>query len=162
MILLASVGIGLSLIRERQKQLRALREVCDALSLLRFELGTNRAPLAQLLSVTAQRSEGCAAAFLLAVMESLSSLGERSFSRLWEEAALRTLPDLPKDELRELIAAGRALGRFELQEQLDALSGSEGRLKAMLEQAEQKRGEELRIRFALPTAAGTLLALLLI
>lgn len=162
LILLAACGVGGVNWLDRQRHLRCLRALCEALSLLHAELKTNRTPLTRLLPYAAEQAEDRASAFLRQVSDSLTQLGERSFSELWQEAACCQLSVLRQGELEELLSVGRVLGRFELQEQLNTLTRCESRLRARLEQNEARSRDEARLSLGLPAAAGALLVLLLL
>ena len=158
----ASLGFGLTILRERRRHIRCLRALGDALCLLASELGQSRAPLTQLVRELGGRTARPACSFFQALAEGLAKLGEQSFFEIWSETAAAALPELNDTERESLLDAGRHLGRFSPDEQIRALERSAALLADALRREEAAYREGRKLCLALPTAAGALLVILLL
>lgn len=161
-VMLACMGMSLSLIRALRGELLCLKSLCHALERMRAELATTLCPLPRLLEEAARVSEGEAASFFCAVSEGMESLSERSFAEIWTDAAGRCLPSLQTQERAELEQLGAALGRYELQEQLAAIDRFLLSASDTLSRRRLQFPDRRRLILALGTAAGGFLCLLML
>lgn len=160
LILLASLGFALGLVRTKKRGFEALRALDEALERLYAELSLRQTSLPELTALLAQSASGAACAFFRTLDELLSELGERSFSVLWHEA-LKTLPELDGAELDALERLGGALGRYALDEQLAAVADCRARLGRSLRERGDSLKEHRRLAYGLCLTAGFLLCILL-
>lgn len=160
LILLASLGFALSLVRTKKRSLETLRGMDAALERLYAELSLRQTSLPELTELLANDASGTAGAFFRKLDALLSQLGERPFSALWREA-LRTLSELDGAELDALERLGGALGRYALDEQLAAVADCRARLGRGLRARGDGLKEQKRLAYGLCLAAGFLLCILL-
>lgn len=160
-VVAASTGIGLRRNAALRREIDCLDGLCHAVTLLRAELMSRLAPTEELLRCAAANSEGETADFFAWVLRNMDKLGERSFSEIWRDGAVRCLTSLPEEQRGALDRLGAALGRYELREQAAAcdafLRGARETLDARRSAFPQRR----RLDLALGAAGGLLLCLVL-
>lgn len=161
-VMLASFGIGVLSVRQRQRHLLYLRELEAALLYLTAELEEKQSPLPELIKTGCIVSSGEAKLFFHDLYERLSGLGDKCFHELWEDTVRKHYAMLAEGERRELLALGRQLGRASLQRQLAACERCTHFLAAARESGESLYIRERRMRLALPAAMGGLLLILLL
>ena len=145
--------------RERVEGLHALRE---ALGMLRDALVSLRAPLPELLRLVAGRCREPASLIFLGT-ERYMDQKELSVSEAWEKAVNDLDPGLLRpEEHKALLALGRVLGRSGSAEQAEAIRGAEERIRLFTELEEKECAKRSRIRAAVGTGAGVMLAILLL
>lgn len=154
--------LGLVWRREKQNELRSLRAVCEALTLLGAELETSRGPVFQIVSILSGETENPASAFLKELAGRECQLGEKSFAEIWKQAAEEALSELDRETIGAIFELGKLLGRFDLESQLNALRLCESKLRSLLLQKEESYRREEKLRLALPTMLGVFLTILLL
>lgn len=162
LILMGSLGCAWNMSREEKQRLQTLRELSAAVSALGAELSLHLTDLPQLTGLMAERAPGDAGRFFTLLAGRMEMLGERSFSSLWQEVARETLKHLDGDSLAVFLNLGDTLGRYEVGEQLAALEGCRTALDRAAEELSAALPDRRRISFGLWSAAGALLAILLI
>lgn len=143
-ILLGSLLAALSVLREDGRRLRLLRELRQALRLLRIELDEQQTALPAAFRRLAERmGSGAAGGFFTALAQSMERLGEESFSALWRAAVSEKLAALEAEDRDKLASLGDLLGGSELAFQCAALekcaSDFESRAAQCAAQAAQRR-----------------------
>jgi len=162
LILLGSLLAGRQYALARRRELQCLSTLCAALERMEAELSTRALPLPDLIVLLAVETKKPAAAFFSALDRLLSSLGERSFRELWQEAAQSTLPQLSCRERDVFCDLGAALGRYPLEKQTDAMRRCREQLFARREAASRSLRDDLRLGWGLSAGLGFLLWILLI
>lgn len=159
-LLLTAAGLmaGLSGAGRLSRRAGMREALCRMLAMLGFELGRFRTPLPALFELLARRLDGEGAALCRRTAEGLETLGERDFSQIWE-AALEPLPEQERDILLPL---GTVLGRYDAQEQAQAVARCLRDMELARDSARAEAGEKGRVYTALGGAAGVMLSILLL
>jgi stage III sporulation protein AB len=146
-----------------RRRARALAGLARALAAMRSELVTRLAPVPELIERAERQSEEPVSAFFRNVRLRLGELGDTALYELWSDA-LRGTPELllTGEESAALREAPRALGRYDLAEQRDALLRAEGQFEEFSRRAGAKRDAEFKTRALLGAAVGVFAALLLL
>jgi stage III sporulation protein AB len=102
-------------------------------------------------------------AFFRNVRRSLGGLGDMALYELWGRAVEET-PELllTEEEVSALRETPRALGRYDIAEQRDALLRAERRFEAFARRAAEKRDADSKTRAFIGAAVGVFAALLLL
>ncbi|MDR2420593.1 MAG: stage III sporulation protein AB [Oscillospiraceae bacterium] len=154
---------GISGAMRLRRRARVLAELVRALAAMRGELVTRLAPVPELIERAERQSAGPVGAFFRNVRLRLGELGDTALYELWSGAVGAT-PELmlTEEEAAVLREAPRALGRYDLAEQRDALLRAERRFEEFVRRADAKRDAEFKTRALLGAAAGVFVALLLL
>lgn len=161
LLIAGGIGAGWCGASALDRRVRSLRAFCAALETAQRELSLRLPPMPELLSLLSRQSEGQAGVFFARCLEGLSSLGSRSFARIWEDG-LESVPlDLTGEDREILAQAGRVLGRYDGAGQEAALELIRLRLVRALEEAEERRKSGKRVWYALGVTAGCFLAIVL-
>lgn len=148
-------------VKDRKRRVAAVEELCCALEQLRAELDVRLSPLPMLMEELAMRTSGCAAIFFAALRDSLAELGDKSFAALWKDAVEENLGSLSHEDAQAILALGSVLGRYELADQLAALDRCSLELRASAVRRRSQMPQDRRLCYALLTAGGCFLAIIL-
>lgn len=162
MIIAAFVYSGIYIIYSKREQVRALRELCNALRHLYAELNARLSPLPEITARLAKNAGKYAPVFFSEVNTELIQLGEISFHEIWENAADKTLDCIGAQEKDELKSLGNILGAYELEEQLNAVTLCCTALEKKLDCAEKELAEQERTCIGICSVLGVLVAVVLI
>ena len=121
MIVSAMSMIGILKYAEYKKCCNVLREITAMLELMKSEICTYHAPINLVFDRVYSGFDGEISDFAKELMASLDSLGDREFSELWADAALKTLDCIPPDCMKELKLLGTSIGRYNAEIQCEAL-----------------------------------------
>ena len=113
----------------------------------------NNMPLPELCRKQARVGHPAVKAFFEEIYDSLSFLGDRSFTELWGQAAdhLKEISSADREALKHL---GGSLGRYELQHQLGALRTCRNALSFSLEELKQNYPNQKKLGIGLSISAG--------
>jgi stage III sporulation protein AB len=154
---------GASGVARLRRRSRILAGIVRALAAMRSELVTRLTPVPELIKRMEEQSEGPVRAFFHNVGIRLGELGDAALYELWGRAADAT-PELllTPEESAALRDTPRALGRYNISEQSDALLRAERSFAEFARRADEKRDSDSKTRAALGAAAGIFAVLLLI
>ena len=161
-VVLCSALLSMNEVLRSRERLDGLHALTEALGMLRGELTSLRAPLPELLHLMAGRCRGPA---VLVFQETEKNVTKRELpvSAAWERAVGELEPTLLRPEERQaLLALGRVLGRTGSAEQAEAIRSAEERLRLFTELEEKECVKRGRVRAAVGTGAGVMLAILLL
>lgn len=125
MIVTAMSMIGILKYAEYKKCCNVLRDISSMLELMKSEICTYHAPINRVLDRIYSGFDGEIKDFAKELTASLDLLGDRGFSRLWVDAALKTLNFIPNDCMKELKLLGTSIGRYNTEIQSEALDRCE-------------------------------------
>lgn len=163
---LAVVGafswIALVRISVIKRTYRSLRQLGMTVKEMRASLASLQSPISELLLSASEKTDGETGMFFRSIKEDMSGLCEHSFSEIWQKNVHEHLSILPERDRNDLIALGVFLGRFDLEDQLDAcdrylLSSTES-----IREHETCLPEKIRLNLALCGAAAVFLCLLIL
>ena len=162
LILLSSLAAALSLLGEERKKQRSLAALRQGLLTLRGAIAERQTPLPEAFRTLAGEAEDkTVRAFFTVLTRNMESLGERSFSALWRDAA-EALGPLGGETAERLAALGGQLGGRELERQCAALDKCAEVLEGQLAQAAARRAERRRMTLGLSLSLGSFLIILLL
>ena len=159
---LAALLFSLRHIGSKKREAACLASFCAMLDQLGGLLGSEAAPMPELIGELIPRSNGTAAVFLQTLAASMDRLGEYSFCALWKNAlgAAPTLPD--REAAQALEELGTVLGRYELETQISAVAGCRAVLCRRLDALRQSLPQTKRLTLGLSLAAAALVGIILI
>jgi len=161
-VVLCSALLSMNEVLRSRERLEGLRALTDALCMLREALTNLRSPLPDLLRLLADRCRGPAARVFLETERNLVKR-EQPVSVAWEKAVMALDPLLLRPEERQaLLALGHILGRSGSAEQAAAIRNAEERLRLFTELEDKECMKRSRVRAAVGTGAGIMLAILLL
>lgn len=161
LVLSAAGLIGLLLLGEKRRRMEACCSLSAALRLLRGELSSRNAPLADGIEKAKQAAKGTGKELMTLVSLGLSELGERSFREIWDQALDVCCPLLSLETAEELKSLGAVLGDFDLETQLQALDTCMMRLDELRESGKRNYPAQRRLLLSLTLAGGFFLVILL-
>lgn len=153
--------LGLDRSRSRRDRLRTLGGLTAGLEQMERELRDVSPPMTALLAA-AEECAGPASGCFAACRKGLSRLEERPFARQWEEAFRSSGLALSGEELDQLAALGRVLGRYDQESQRKALIRTAELLRRDQAEAREEQRRLGRLDCVLGGAAGLLAAILLL
>ena len=157
-----SSALGLGAVARLEGRVRDLRDLIAGLEVMERELSWRMLPLPELLECAAQGTGSRAARFFRLCARGASHLNGRPFRQIWlegEEASGLLLEETDRLLLERL---GGVLGRYDGENQRQALAEAVRRLEERRLQAQSQRQRLGRVYGTLGVAAGVLLIILLI
>ena len=149
---------GLGAAGRLKRQARELGELEKTMELAAYAIGRFSRPTPALAQELARTAPGAGGALFGRLAELLRRPGERGIDALWDEA----LEEVDAAARRPLLAFGRVLGRYGAQEQAQAAERCRGELGALAAQAAERAARGGRVYIALGTAAGAVLAIVML
>ncbi len=159
LIIFAGIFSGIIYFVEKKRRLNALEDVCAAFEIMGGDLQTKLSSLPELCDALKERANGAAQMFFENLSTSFTQLGEKEFSELWDESIGTSFTMLQNEELRQISALGKVLGRCEVERQLEALNSLNSYLRTGLENARNTYPQERKLGLGVGAAAAMLLAL---
>lgn len=147
---------------EKRERLRCLRDVCDALKLLRGELASCPAAFSDMIHRLAPSLSGAGRDLFLMFYEWLPRLGDLSLAQIWGQAVEKTCAPLQEEEKQRLLSLGQVLGRYELSVQLRELGACITVLESRECEAARLFPAQRRLQMGLALSSGAILAILLL
>ena len=163
MILTGCFGLGFWYRRQFTGRVRALRMMCDALSLLCSEIRYGRGPLPECCEHVADRLAGTLGNAFRRIADKMRENTGESFARVFEECVRVPLKDMPlKEEDREEFLRFVSAGTFgDSQMQLALIEQSREQLDVRAAALERENGEKCRMAVGLGAMGGLLIILVL-
>ena len=162
LVLAGGTGAGLRAANELGRRSDVLSAFLAALDQLEAELCFRLTPMPELLARLADGTDGEVSRFFARCQNGLHTLGETSFSAVWNRAlAEENLPLAAEDRLL-LEQLGAVLGQYDLEGQRGAIESIRSRLGHCLESARERHRSIGRVYRALGACAGLRCVLLLI
>ena len=159
---LAALLFSLRRIGYEKRKAEDLRAFCALLEQLGGALGSEAAPMPELIGSLLPRADGAAAVFLQTLADSMDQLGAFSFFELWKSALYASRAVLDSESARAIAELGSFLGRYELNSQLRAVDACHKSLCIRLETLRQRFPQTERLTLGLSLAASALLGIILI
>lgn len=157
----ASAGFGAAL-RVRQTVMQ-MRQLSNALEVMRCELQYAMTPLPQLCDVVAGTARGTIRTLFVNLKKSLTNEGACDTSQAMRQAIGQTRAlALPEDILFSLLELGQTMGKFDLNGQISILEMTQKRIQTCLERYERDQNQRCRSYQALGLCAGAALIILMI
>ncbi|MGI5976530.1 MAG: stage III sporulation protein AB [Candidatus Limivicinus sp.] len=153
---------GIIKVRTAAVHLSALRSVINGFDIMRAQLSVTAEPICFLMEYMADRSDEYSAGFFQTVLDNFESVGEKSFSEVWEQAVKEALAILNKDERENIARLGGCLGSSELSFQLSAIESCTSLLRKKLAELEQDFPQQKKLSLGLSMAAGMMIVIILI
>ncbi len=147
--------------RTRKERISTLEGLIRCLNVMEAELGGKASPLPGIMALLS-REKGTAGLFFASVSKELDKLGMRPFYEIWNTAAHTRLQTLSDTDREAVAALGRALGRYPLPMQLEAVIACREGLREKLHAERQANREQTRLSWALALSFGFLLWIVLI
>lgn len=158
----ACLYFGLVILRGSRARVDGLRSMCRALEIMQAELSERLTPMPELIKILSERCTDCAGNFFTSLREVMPELGAKQFSVLWVKAVRSELTDLDKEEMREVEAIGSIIGKYDLSQQLKAVSTCLTLLRERYNAAIFEYPVTKKLCLGLSSAAGILLTIVLI
>ncbi len=158
-IVLAGFYAGIIYIADKKRHLRELENLCTAFEMMGGELQTRLSSLPEVCETLKTRCDGSAKELFTHLSKSFDRLGETEFSLLWDENINSVLKMLDSEEIRQVSALGKVLGRCEMEQQLECLNGLVSFLRTNLDTARKLYPQERKLGLGVGTAAALLLVL---
>lgn len=163
MILTGCLGLGFWYRRQFTGRVRALRDMCNTLSLLCSEIRYGRRTLPECCEHVADRLTGAFSPAFRRIADKMRENTGESFARVFEECCGAFLKEMPlKEEDREEFLRFVSAGTFsDGQMQLALIEQSREQLEARAAALERENGEKCRMAVGLGAMSGLLIILVL-
>ena len=161
LVLSAAGGFGISRAVGFYRQVRLLQDFCSVLEILKCELNYTMTPLPTLCRVTAKRTSGAAAAFLVSYAMAVEQGIPRSRAASAAMDGTKGLK-LPSDAEMALLELFGTLGRYDLDGENRLLAATSQRLKSASDRFEAEKRPLAKGYALLGLCAGVALVILFI
>jgi len=142
------------------RRVDTLHALITALETMKSEICDRMTPLPELIDDLAAETSSYAGRFFQYLKEGMGELGIRQFSFLWKDALDRALyPELDEAERKALSDLGRSLGRYDIEEQRQAISYTQKRLEAYVKSAEEAKRTQGKMHAVLGLTSGLFMVL---
>ena len=162
-IISATVGCGaMSIVRLRERA-RALESLITALGIMESEICTHLTPMEETLEMLSNKAPERTRAFFARSLGRMEELGSVSFSEIWNAAVDESDELMLTREERDTVKdMGLSLGKYDVNEQAEAISRARRRLDVFLHKAELERERDSKVKAFFGLAAGAFAVILLI
>lgn len=144
-------------------RITVLSELATAIELIRSDLAFRQSDIPDLMKDLAERIAEPVRSLFRACCERESSLGQVSFSQVWNDAMTECGGlSLTTREKRELSSIGTILGRYDVDGQLSALGALHHRMEQLYDEAVRERENKGRVYSTLGVVTGLGLVILLL
>ena len=154
--------VGIYKAKDEEKKVKALREICLALEILKNEICTSKTPIGKVLSLNSIKAFKTTAPFFAEMEREFSSLGEKRFADIWSESVRESLSFLPDKSKNLLMALGGSLGKYDSDLQNLSIERCISALQAEGEELDKKLKDNEKMYIGLYGGAGLIVALMLI
>ena len=161
-VICAFLSLGTVRLRAMKEEISCTKALIAGLVVLKSELNARLCPMQELLYAAAQASGGEAAAFFQEAADRLGEPAEDGFSDLWAGLCRSMLPSLSEPLRAEMETLGRALGRFDLDDQLAACDRMLSTADRQLNEITRRYPEQRRLTLTLCGCAACFLCLLIL
>lgn len=138
-----------------------LSDLVSSLNMMGGEICTNMSPMCDVLGKLSESGGNTVRPFYRRVYRSMVRLGECSFLELWR-GALSELDALTPEELSAVESLGTCLGRYDVNEQAQLISGTTRKLERALREAQERRQRDTKVYAAFSLTAGLLTVIILL
>ena len=154
--------LGITAAHRTQWRVRDLRMLTEGLRMMLRELSYRLAPLPELLRSAEEGSEGCVKHFFDLCAQGADGLDGRTFHSIWRQSMQDSKLCLASEERHCLDSLGAVLGRYDSDNQLQALNIAINRLDELRGQAEEQSKRLGKLYSVLGLTAGAFLMILLV
>ncbi len=162
LIMLGCTAAGLMKAHMLEQRDKTFGELITILTLMRSEICSRAVPLDEALRITYGAATGDTGRFLRRVSGDFSELGKRSFCDIWSDAAASCLQILPPHSLSAVKALGSSLGRYDAAMQCTALERCINDIAAEHSTLRETLCASKKMYVGVGSAAGLILAIVLI
>ena len=140
-----------------------LRILLSALQIMRTEICSRLTPMQEVLKMVSAQTRSGVRTFFDNVTANFSAVGARPFSDVWQKAVDAT-PELNLDKAETLILKqlGMSLGKYDAQQQKQALDYAISRFETFSSRAEQDKQTKSRLNAFMGVAAGIFAVVILL
>lgn len=157
-----SAAIGFGAVRHLEGRVCDLRELITGFEVMRRELDWRMAPLPELLSLAGEESRGRPSVFFSLCARGSGQLNGRSFQQVWLQGMEAAQMRLEEADYVVVERLGGVLGRYDGDNQRQALDQVLARLEEQRKQAVDQRARLGKVYGTLGVTAGVFLMILLI
>ncbi len=151
---------GVAVLRGRVKSLEAL---IVSLQLMESEICTRMAAMREVLDMLSREAPACVRGLYKRASGGLAALGRCSFYTIWRMAVEKSRElRLRPQEAETLISLGLSLGRYDVNEQAEAIGRTIKRLENALRQAEEERDRDWKLHAFFGLASGVFAVIVLL
>jgi stage III sporulation protein AB len=154
--------LGVTGAHRTQWRVRDLRMLTDGLRMMLRELSYRLAPLPELLCSAEEESEGSVKYFFALCVQGANELDGRTFHSIWRQSMQDSRMCLASEEWHCLDSLGAVLGRYDSDNQIQALNIAISRLDELRVQAEEQCKRLGKLYSVLGLTAGAFLMILLV
>lgn len=152
-------GFGFSMAAAHRREEQALGQLLAVLEFMECDLSCHLTPLPQLCRAASNAATGPIHTFFQRLARELDAQIAPD-AACCVRAALKGMPELPREVSGQLLELGNTLGRFDLPGQLRGLHSAQSRCRLSLEALRANRDNRLRSYETLGLCAGAALAIL--
>jgi len=163
LIIGATAAVGLSSVWRMRARVRVLSGLIVAIEAMKNEICDRLMPIPELLEQLARESDVPVDQLFHRAIREMADIGIQSFYFIWKAAveSAQTL-ELTKEERQTLIDLGRTLGRYDTEQQREALTYTLRRLEGHLRRAEEECTKHSRVHAVLGIAVGVFVVVILL
>jgi stage III sporulation protein AB len=163
LMLAGTTAWGLDGVMKLRGRCRSLHALTSALGVMRSEICDRLTPISELAQALEQEARYPVNLFFRNLSEGLGELGRERFSSIWQNAVTST-PQLQLEarEALTLCELGVSIGRYNVDEQRDALMYVQRRMEEYAAAAERSRRSDSKLRAFLGVAAGVFAVVILL
>lgn len=157
-----STLLGACAVRHLRNRVSDLVQLLEGLVVIRRELDYRLAPLPELLKQAAEQTEGRAALLFQLSAQGAEHLNGRTFHAVWTQAIEASQLRLEQPDLTILSQLGSVLGRYDGENQRQALELAQTKLEEQRRTAKEQSDRMGKVYSVLGLTAGAFLLILLI
>ena len=157
-----AVLLGLSAAQRTKWRVRDLRMLVDGLRTMQRELSYRLAPLPELLCSAEEVGRGSVKQFFFLCAQGAERLNGKTFQSVWNQAIQDSRMCLLLDDLHCLEALGAVLGRYDSENQRQAIQTTISRLEELCEEAQTQSVRLGKLYSVLGLTVGAFLMILLV
>ena len=161
-VILSCLAMGIESSLSVRNGIKSLSSLVSSMELMKDEICERLTPMPELLELLVQRAERPAASFYANCLRALTSEKAESFAESWRIALVQTRElQLTPDEALCFGELGKTLGRYDADNQREAITRTQGRMAEYLRRAESERAQKGKVCAALGLSAGLMLVIIL-
>ena len=159
----ASATFGVLSLWRMQTRIRVLSALLTALSYMKSEIADRMTPIPELIEALIRESDPPVDRLFRRVAAGMGEIGAQSLYFIWRTAVMDSQElELRDTERQSLIDLGRALGRYDAEEQRDAFAYTIRRFEGYLRRAEEERRNQGRVHAILGIVVGVFVVIILL
>lgn len=163
LLIAGAAGCGIKGVVKLRGRARTLSALASSLDIVQSEICDRLTPMPELLELIEREAAYPACVFYGNVRKHLGDLGETAFSEIWRDA-IQSTPELLLEAQDALVLAelGMSLGKYNAEEQANALAYAKRRLEAQAAAAAAERDRDSKLHAVVGVAAGVFAVMVLI